>query len=61
VCNRMTVGDHNQCPHCGALNYWQHVARDLDYEAEDPAWDVSHMSVLEDRSRRLAAARSNEN
>lgn len=54
VCNYMSVGDHNECPKCGAKNYVSNVARELDYEAEDPVWDVSHMSMIDDRSRRLA-------
>ena len=57
ICNQMTVGSGNRCSHCGAVDFTEGVARNLDYQVDEPLWDVSHMSALEDRSRRIVNGR----
>ena len=58
-CHNMVIGSKDECPRCGAKNMVQHVSRGMDYKTSEPAWNVSALSMLEDRSRRLTASKPN--
>ena len=55
-CHHMMIGSRDDCPFCGARNLVRQVNRSLDYRVKDPAWNVSKMSLIEDRSHRFSAA-----
>ena len=55
VCNNMAVGAQDDCPRCGARNLVDKISREIDYKNDDRRWNVSALSLIEDRSRRMAA------
>ncbi|HUS59239.1 MAG TPA: anaerobic ribonucleoside-triphosphate reductase [Planctomycetota bacterium] len=60
LCNNMVVGSRDDCPRCGARNLMNHVSRRIDYKTEEPRWNVSTLSFVEDRSRRITPLSSSE-
>jgi len=59
VCHKMIIGITDVCPECGARNFTETVDRRLDYTPVQPEWNVSTLSYIENRSRRLKLREDN--